>query len=365
LISADAANEQTWRLDLLPWNEHRPEAFAGLHNQGRRIIVIMDEASIIPPIIWQTIEPVMTDINTEIIWAVFGNPLHNTGPFRECFGSFAHRWRRWHIDSRDVAISDKEQIKQWAEDHAEDSYFFMTRVRGQFPTTSALQFIPTDLVEEAMTREIVFNPRDPMVLGVDVARFGDDCSVLYPRRGLDARSILPMVYQGISTDRLIDRVLDFVSQQRVECIFVDGGGVGGAVIDHLRRYHNLPVEDVQFGGRADRGDQIRYANKRAEMWGAMRDGLRYLAIPPSNELRDQLIGPEFDYNLRGELQLEKKSDMKKRGLASPDIADALALTYARPVWPREDIDWMNTKSNECITEYNPFSNESIWDDDFR
>jgi len=68
LISADPAHEQTWRLDLLPWNEHRPEAFAGLHNQGRRILVVMDEASVIPPIIWQTIEPVTTDVNTEIIW---------------------------------------------------------------------------------------------------------------------------------------------------------------------------------------------------------------------------------------------------------------------------------------------------------
>src|SRR6516162_8653393 len=74
LISADSAHEQTWRLDLLPWNEHRPEAFAGLHNQGRRILVVMDEASVIPPIIWQTSVPVMTDVNTEIIWAVFGNP---------------------------------------------------------------------------------------------------------------------------------------------------------------------------------------------------------------------------------------------------------------------------------------------------
>jgi hypothetical protein len=362
LLSADPGHEQTWRLDLLPWNEHRPEAFAGLHNQGRRIVVIMDEASVIPPIIWQTIEPVMTDINTEIIWAVFGNPLHNTGPFRECFGRFAHRWHRWHIDARDVEISDKEQIKQWAEDHAEDSYFFMTRVRGQFPAASALQFIPTDLVEAAMTRELIINPREPMVLGVDVARFGDDCSVIYPRRGLDARSILPKVYQGISTDRLLDKILEFCSQQRVEVIFVDGGGVGGGVVDQLRR-HNLPVEDIQFGGRADRGDQVKYAQKRSEMWGALRDALRYLAIPPSNELRDQLIGPEYDYNLRGELQLEKKSDMKKRGLASPDIADALALTYARPVFPRDDIDWMNNKTAETIHEYNPFDNEHIWEEE--
>ena len=123
LMSTDPAHEQTWAITLLPFNEHRPEAFAGLHNQGRRILVVMDEASVISPIIWQTIEPVMTDVNTEIIWCAFGNPLHNTGPFRECFGRFAHRWQRWHIDARDVAISDKEQIKQWAEDHAEDSYF--------------------------------------------------------------------------------------------------------------------------------------------------------------------------------------------------------------------------------------------------
>ena len=140
-------------------------------------------------------------------------------------------------------------------------------------------------------------------------------------------------------------------------IFIDGAGVGGGVVDHLRR-HNLPVEDIQFGGRADRGDQIKYAQKRSEMWGMMRDALKYLAIPPSNELRDQLIGPEYDFNLKGELQLEKKSDMKRRGLASPDIADALALTFARPVFPRDYDDWMHT-GNNVISEYNPFDEEHM------
>jgi hypothetical protein len=362
LLPADSETQQAWRIDLLPWNEHRPEAFAGLHNQGKRIVVIMDEASVIPQIIWTTLEPCMTDVNTEIVWAVFGNPLHPTGPFRECFGKFSHRWQRWHVDARNVAISDKRQIGEWAEDHEEDSYFFMTRVRGQFPTAGALQFIPTDIVEEAMTREIVPNPREPMVLGVDVARFGDDSSVIYPRRGLDARSIPPMTFHGLTTDRLVDKILDFCSQQRVEVIFVDGGGIGGGVVDLLRK-HNLPVEDIQFGSRAERGDQIKYANKRSEMWGALRDGLRYLAIPQSSDLRDQLIGPEFDYNLKGALQLEKKSDMKRRGLASPDLADALALTYARPVFWRNDMDWSNTRAGECIMDYNPFDNAVIWGDE--
>jgi hypothetical protein len=356
LFSADARYEQTWRIDLLPWNEHRPESFAGLHNQGKRILVVMDEASVIPPIIYSTLEPIMSDINTEIIWCVFGNPLHSTGPFRECFGRFAHRWKRWHIDARDVALSDKAQIREWAEDHAEDSYFFMTRVRGQFPTAGALQFIPTDLVEAAMIRDIERLPNDPMIVGVDVARFGGDCSVIYPRRGMDARSILPIVMRGASTDRLEDQILEFCSHNRVEVIFIDGSGLGGGVVDHLLNRHNLPVEDIQFGGKAIKAtSQVRYAQKRSEMWGSMRDMLKYLAIPNSSELRDQLISPEYDFNLRGEIQLEKKSDMQRRGVASPDIADALALTFARPVHPRSYDDWMGT--GNVVSEYDPFAPE--------
>jgi hypothetical protein len=330
-----------------------------LHNQGKRIIVIMDEASAIPKIIWDTIEPVMTDASTEVIWAVFGNPLHSSGPFREIWGRSAHRWRlRGHVDAREVGISDKNQIEEWREDHEEDSYFFMTRVRGLFPSQSALQFIPTDLVEAAMEREVIMNPRDPLIMGVDVARFGDDNSVIYLRRGLDARSIPPIILHDTSTDKLEDEILRICSECHVDVIFIDGGGVGGAVVDHLRNRYNLPVEDIQFGSRPSRGDQIKYAQKRSEMWGALRDGLKYLAIPYSAELRDELISPEFDYNLKGELQLEKKSEMKKRGLKSPDQADALALTYARPVFPRAYDDWMGT-ANNVTSEYDPLSSENL------
>jgi hypothetical protein len=352
LISADPAHEQTWRIDLLPWNEHRPESFAGLHNQGKRVLIIMDEASSIAPIIWQTIEPVMTDVNTEIVWAVFGNPLHPTGPFRECFGRFAHRWKRWHIDARDVGISDKKQIAEWLEDYDIDSYFAMTRIRGLFPVAGALQFIPTDLVEAAMAREVMPLPNDPLILGVDIARFGDDSSVIDARRGMDARSILPIEVRGASTDRLEDLILKFCLENRVDVIFIDGTGVGGGVVDHLLNRHNLPVEDIQFGGKAiNATSQIKYAQMRSMMWGNLRDSLKYLAIPSSAELRDQLIAPEYDFNIRGELQLEKKSDMKRRELQSPDIADALALTFARPVFPRQFDDWMG--AGQVVSDYDP------------
>jgi hypothetical protein len=315
LIRKDPAYEKTWRLDLLPWNPYKAEAFAGLHNAGRRVLVIFfDEASVIDPIIFQTVEPVATDANTEVIWCCFGNPLHNTGPFRECFGRFAHRWTRFHVDSREVGISDKNQIAQWAADYAEDSYFFCTRVRGLFPSAGSVQFIPTDLVEAAMVREVLPLPNDPLVLGVDVARYGEDSSVIFARQGMDARSILPIEVRGVSTVKLEELILNFCLQHPVDMIFVDSTGVGGGVVDHLQK-HNLPVEDVSFGGKAlNATDRVRYANKRVEMWGNLRDALQWMAIPNRADLRDQLIGPEYEINLRGEYQLERKEDMRRRGL---------------------------------------------------
>ena len=152
-------------------------------------------------------------------------------------------------------------------------------------------------------------------------------------------------------DRLEDVLLQFCTQHQPDVIFIDGSGAGGAVVDHLANRHNLPVEDIQFGSRAlNATNQVRYAQRRSEMWGNMKDALKYLAIPNHSELRDQLIGPEYDYNLRGELQLEKKSDMKSRGLASPDIADALALTFARPVFPRQYDD---TGRGNVVSDYDP------------
>ena len=282
-----------------------------------------------------------------------GDVYHDLARICGCFGRFSHRWQRWHIDARDVGISDKQQIKEWAEDHEEDPYFFMMRVRGQFPTAGALQFIDTDLVEQAMVREPQSLPNDPLVVGVDVARFGDDCSVIYARRGMDARSILPIIVRKTGTDRVEDMILQFCTEHQPDVIFVDGSGAGGAVVDHLANRHNLPVEDIQFGSKAlNATNQVRYAQRRSEMWGNMRDALKYLATPNSSELRDQLIGPEYDYNLRGELQLEKKSDMKQRGLASPDIADALALTFARPVFPRQYDDWPAGRGY-VVSDYDP------------
>src|SRR5690554_1790721 len=115
LFANDPEHERTWRIDMVPWSERNTEAFAGLHNQGKRILVVFDEASAIPDMIWEVTEGALTDENTQIIWPVFGNPTRNTGRFRECFagGQFAHRWKSRAVDSRSVSFTNKEQIQRW------------------------------------------------------------------------------------------------------------------------------------------------------------------------------------------------------------------------------------------------------------
>jgi hypothetical protein len=358
LVSADDSRAKTWRLDAVPWSESRTEAFAGLHNEGKRILVIYDEASAIPDIIWQTTEGALTDSNTEIMWFVFGNPTRNTGRFRECFGRFRHRWQHRQIDSRTARIANKEQIQQWVDDYGEDSDFVRVRVRGVFPRAGSMQFIPGDLVDAATKREPHATLYDPIVLGCDIARFGDDSTVLVPRRGRDAASEDWVKLRGADTMKVAARIAEMHQKFRFDAIFVDGGGVGGGVVDRLRML-KLPVIEVQFGGAPDRTSDtsegaVCYFNKRAEIWGVMRDWLRGGAIPDDPEIVADLTGVEYGYAMlkgRDAVQLEKKSDMKKRGLASPDTADALALTFAYPVEPSDHTAVISGKASHHAIEY--------------
>jgi hypothetical protein len=355
LTSSDAAHAQTWRVDFLAWSENRPEAFAGLHNAGRRIIVLYDEASAIADVIWETTEGALTDADTEIIWVAFGNPLRPVGRFRQCFEDGTGRWITKRVDSRTVSFTNQEQMKSWVATYGEDSDFVRTRIKGEFPRTASTQFIGSELVDEAIRRQ--FSPSsDPLVIGVDVARFGSDSSVIYPRRGMDARSILPLEFRNIPLDQLEDQIISFCNQHRVSYVFVDGTGIGGGLVDHLRR-RGLNVIDVQFASRPDTTvDGIKWANKRAEIWGHLRAALSYLCLPNNGELRQQLTGPEYSYNQQGAILLEAKDLMKRRGLPSPDLADALACTFASPMLAMRQSRF-ETPGRVEGSEYNP-----IWDD---
>src|SRR5215471_3388257 len=155
LYSRDPAHERTWRIDQVPWSERNTEAFAGLHNQGRRILVVFDEASAIPDVIWETTEGALTDANTEIIWTVFGNPTRSTGRFRECFpgGRHASLWQTTQVDSRQISFTNKAQIAEWVEAYGDDSDFVRIRIKGVFPRTGEQEFISAAAVESASMRQ--------------------------------------------------------------------------------------------------------------------------------------------------------------------------------------------------------------------
>lgn len=364
LYSVDDEMAKEWRLDMVPWSEKNTEAFAGLHNAGGRIIVLFDEASAIPDIIWETTEGAMTDADTQIMWSVKGNPTRNRGRFRECFpgGRFAHRWSSREIDSRSVPGTNKQQLQEWIDDYGIDSDFVRIRILGRFPRNDENSFISMELAQEAARRAPMHESDAPVVLGVDVGRFGTDPTVIYARQGNDAKSRAPLVLRGLNSVQVADKVLNYASLVGATTIFVDEGGVGAGVVDILEM-RGAPVFGVMFGSAADQANPhdplIKYANKRSEMWGALRHALRTLAIVSEipgleSTLVDELCAPTYDYK-RGtteDLVLESKAAMKLRGVPSPNVADALALTYAYPALTVEEGGAV-----PAANDYDPFDLE--------
>lgn len=367
LLSKDPARERTWRIDAVPWSEKNPEAFAGMHNQGRRLLLIMDEASAIPDMIHEVAEGALSDRGTEIIWMMFGNPTRNSGRFKEAFagGRFAKLWQSKAIDSRTVAITNKIDIQQKIEAYGEDSDYIRIRVKGEFPRIGDMEFFSASEVEAAMLREVSSAITDPLALGVDVARFGKNNSVIYPRKGRDARSIPRKVYNGISTTELATKVFDTRLELHADGTFVDGGGVGGGVVDILRFMH-LQVFEVQFGGKDDVGGTPwgiqgeKYANKRAAMYGAARAWVRTGALPNDPGLKDAMLAIRYSHNIRDEIVIASKEEIMEDnpGLNLDDL-DAFCLTFAYPLASHAYAGGEHMRKPEVLTEYDPFAIERM------
>ena len=327
------SSPETWFAAAIPWSVERSEAFAGTHEQ--HVLVIFDEASAVEDLIWEVVEGAMS--TGECLWVAFGNPTRNTGRFRECWRKFRHRWITRRVDARHAKMANKAQIEKWIEDYGEDSDFARIRVRGVFPRTGSNQFIGEDIVYEARQRKAERCDGAPVILGVDVARFGDDQSVIHVRQG---NAILDIKrFRGLDTMELAARVAEASDEIEPATVFIDGVGVGAGVVDRLR---HMEYSVVEVNGGANAQDAQTHYNSRAELWAKIRTWLKDGGCLPEHdqELADDLTAPEYGFDGRNRLQLEKKDDMKSRGLPSPDSGDALALTFATPVSPffgHEDI----------------------------
>jgi hypothetical protein len=357
VYSSDPDAERSWRADATPWSEHNTEAFAGLHNEGRRIILIMDEASAIADKVWEVAEGALTDENTEIIWIAFGNPTRNTGRFRECFRSQRHLWNHKQIDSRTVEGTNKAYLDELVDTYGEDSDIVKVRVRGMFPSMSVKQFISTDDVDAARGRHL--KPEQyafaPKILTCDPAWEGDDELVIGLRQGLHFQ-ILATMAKNDNDLVVAQKIAQFEDDHGADAVFIDAG-YGTGIVSAGRSWKR-DWTLVWFGGKATKPG---YFDKRSEMWADMRDWLKAGgAIPHDDVLYQDLIGPETVPMADGVTRLESKKDMKKRNLPSPNRADALALSFAYPVQHRGRRDSpaglaARTRERER-REYSPYSN---------
>ena len=323
------AHQETWKANAIPWSENNTEAFAGTHEEN--VLIQFDEASKISDKIWEVTDGVLT--TKKNIWIVYGNGTRNTGRFYDCFHKNKKTWKTWQIDSRKCKASTllgtnylESLIEQYG---GEDSDQARVRVRGLFPRTATRQLISTEAVEKCQKYQAEGYEMLPKLMGVDIARFGDNASAICMRQGRKVWPIEVLPKQDLM--QTAHQVAEVIKKERPLQVFVDGSGMGAGVVDRLRQL-NFPVADVN-GGNSSLNP--RFLNKRAEMWFSMKEFIEGdCELPPDDgqpTLKEELTCLEYDYTDKGRIRLDRKADIMEQYGFSPDKADALALTFAYPV----------------------------------
>lgn len=318
------AHPETWKANAIPWSENNTEAFAGTHEEN--VYVEFDEASKISDRIWEVSDGIFT--TKKNIWVVLGNGTRGAGRFYDCFHKLKGKpWHTWQIDSRTCKAANRPYLEKLVEQYGgEDTDQARVRVRGLFPRTATRQLISTEAVEKCQKHQSEGHENSPKVMGVDVARFGDNSSTICLRQGRKVWPIEVLPKQDLMMTA--HHVAEAIKRERPLQVFVDGSGIGAGVVDRLRQL-NFPVVDVNGGNQSL---NPRFLNKRAEMWWEMKEAIEGLIeLPPDQKLRDELTCLEYDYTDKGRIRLDRKSDIQEQYGFSPDRADALAMTYAYPV----------------------------------
>lgn len=317
--------KKTQFCSLVTGSASNKESLAGVH--ADKVLIVVDEASAISEEIYDTLVGNLTTAGSSLVQT--SNPVRSSGPFYNLWAN-PENMKIWTLltftafDAPRVADSWIELVKA---EYGDDSDFYRMRVLGEFPKASSESFIRTADAEEAIKH--ISLPGEykhfPKVMGVDVARFGDDATVFVLRQGpkiLDIEKI-----RGLDTMEVSARVVEYYHLHQPSTIYIDAIGIGAGVFDRCKEL-KLPVVDVIVSSKPN--DPKRYSNLRSELWGLMREWLKNGAdIPNDLELKNQLISMQYGYNSKMQIQLMSKRDLKKKlGLESPDIPDAISLTMA-------------------------------------
>lgn len=299
----------------------RPEALAGVHSE--HVLLICDEASAIPEAVFESAAGSMSGHSATTI--LIGNPTRNTGLFFRTHHSLSSDWKTMHVSCLSNPLVANDFIEQIKATYGEGSNAYRVRVLGDFALRDDDVLISAELVDGAMQRDVVLNTSEPLIYGVDVARFGDDRTVICKRQGNVVVGFKH--WSGEDLMGTVGRIVHEASLDKPEEICVDSIGLGGGVADRLRELgHN--VRDVNVSESAALNQQA--ARLRDELWMAAKDWLdtRAVKLPKDDDLRAELTGPTYNFTSNGKIKVEGKSEMKRRGMRSPDLADALCLTFA-------------------------------------
>lgn len=327
-LSITLPNGATIRL----FGADNPDALRGLYFDG----VILDEVAQMRPEVWgEIIRPALADRGG---WAVFIGTPKGINLFSQVYDRAlalakdpTSDWCAMLYSVEQTGVIPPKELESLRAELSENE--FRQELLCDFNAAADDALIPIDIVREAATRNYAEHEYSsaPVVLGVDVARFGSDASVIFRRQGLVAFE--PIVVRKFDNMALADRIAVEINTHRPEAVFIDAGG-GSGVIDRLRQLGHSVIE-IPFGGRANRPDL--YANRRMEMWAETAKWLRSGgAIPPDTTLQADLCAPTYGFNASGLRVLEPKEKLKERIGRSPDVADALCLTFAAPVRSRVD-----------------------------
>lgn len=353
-------HSETWFASARTWPKEadktqQANSMAGIHADYE--LFLLDEVSEYPDGVVAAAEGNLSSGKVLKLIAA-GNPTRNSGPLYNMCTRDRSRYFVVEITGDPDSPKRAKRIDiDWAREqiktYGRDSNYVRVNVLGQFPHGGLDNLIAADVASEAMARDIlpVAYVHSPKIIGVDVARFGDDRSVIQKRQGLVA--FRAKVFRELDTMALTGQVVDEVRSFEPDMVFVDAVGVGAGVCDRLKElgYTVMPVDS---GARAR--NSAKYANKRVEMWAEMAEWLKVGCIPENPELLAELTAPTYRFKSSGQMELERKDEMKKRGIASPDLADALAFTFAEHVIAKDDRlrdRHMNRSVGHAVTEYEP------------
>lgn len=308
-------------------SEQNTEAFQGLHNEGKCVFIIFDEASGLFAKLWEVAQGAFSD--GEGFFFAFGNPTQPTGEFADCFGKYEHMYNTEFVDSREVSFTNKKQLADQIAMWGLDDDRTKVRILGRFPEQSYGSFISPLMVRDAQQRELFVDDGAALIMAVDCSRGGPDESVIGWRQGRDARTRKQLIFTGIKTTTILtDLVAEQINLTRPDAVVIESVGPGVGVIDQLRA-RGYKVIEVHPGAHSS--DPLHYFRKRDEMWGLMRDWLAASGcITNDPVLYEQLTNILASYDAAEQrIKIEKKEDYRERTrLSSPDRADTLALTFA-------------------------------------